>query len=116
MPNDTLHPPIGWSVIRKKHGWFVVLPDESTELGPYLKGMLAMRVALAFVRPARRQALDAQVFVGSDRDQVHRCAMISHWGSRDPCHACVSTSTWQKRSCPLRSEMLATSGQLAAGS
>jgi hypothetical protein len=112
MPNDKLHATMGWTVIKKAHGWFVVLPDETTELGPYLKGSLAMQVALAFVRPARRQGLDAHVFVGNDRGQIHNCQMINGWNSSDPCHACSPPR--QKGFCPLHAEMLAARKQPVA--
>ncbi len=110
MPSDKPSRTAGWTVVKKDHGWFVVLPDETTELGPYLTGTLAMQVALAYVRPARRQALDAHVFVGNDHHEFHECAMINPANSRDPCGACMPTSPPQRPVCPLRSEMLAARG------
>jgi hypothetical protein len=111
MPSDGRQA-TDYTAIKRGHGWFVVLPDE-TELGPYLKGMLALQVAVAHVLPARRDGLDAHLLVRDDRDVVHRCAMLSHWNSSDPCSACENASSRQPSLCPLRREML--SARAASG-
>ena len=107
MPSAGLQQATGCMAIKTNHGWFVVLPDE-TELGPYLTGMLALQVARALVLPARRDGLDAHVFVRNDCDEVHRCEMISHRDRPDPCSACEN-ATRQRSNCPVRSEMQAAS-------
>jgi hypothetical protein len=91
-------------IIRKiSEGWHIDLPD-GADLGPYRNGELALEVAVTHVLLARKEGVDARMFVRDERGGIHTCAIVDGMSDPQRCQKCESS--WQKSAlpvkCPLR--------------
>ena len=92
-----------FAIHKSGEGWFIALPDK-TLLGPYLSAELVLEVAATHAMLARREGLDAQVYVRDEQGGSHLCLVLDHLNDPHRCARCEGS--WQTAErpakCPLR--------------
>ena len=99
------HTGSAYRIMVRNGAWFLIVPD-GTELGPYLHGRMAVKIALASLRPIRRLGGEAPLLVRDSRGQFRACDIVDVSIPLLPCRRCEEDWSRGGPSCPLCHELL----------
>ena len=101
-------PAATYAIFTKRRSWFVTTPEEG-ELGPYFAGRMALQVAVARLLLDRKCGLAPSLHIGDAPNETRACAMGEMPVAVARCDACHAQWRAERRTCPLRNALRASS-------